>query len=167
MADNIQREFDWGPPSESVSESWKDYFIYGFFLIFCVLAILLLIDFKKEQPFEDQNGSKTDKRQVITNSNSNSIEEVKTIQEITQKPKTINSKTLFTVQLGAFVDEETAKKAFSQITTKGYVASMTVPNDEFEMYKVFLGPFSNEKEANKIANELNESDFPCFVIEST
>lgn len=72
----------------------------------------------------------------------------------------------FHVQLGAFGDEETAKATFEQVKKKGFDATFLAPDEQFEMYRVTMGPYSEEPEANRIARQLNELDFPCFVIES-
>ena len=72
----------------------------------------------------------------------------------------------FQVQLGAFGDQEAAQATFEQLKAKGFTAQLLLPDDQFEMYRVTMGPYADENEANRIARQLNELDFPCFVIQS-
>jgi len=53
-----------------------------------------------------------------------------------------------------------------RLSENGMVASLTAPNELYEMYRILMGPFNMEAEAEKTARQLNELDFPCFVIES-
>lgn len=70
------------------------------------------------------------------------------------------------VQSGAFGDEESARTFYLKLKDLGFNVSMALPDEQFEMYRILLGPFQSEKEAESKARRLNELDFPSFVIES-
>ncbi|HEY9070296.1 MAG TPA: SPOR domain-containing protein, partial [Candidatus Ozemobacteraceae bacterium] len=82
------------------------------------------------------------------------------------EPVPVVTKPRFHVQLGAFGDEETARSTGDALKKKGFDAAIMAPDDQYEMYRVLMGPFDREDEAEALARKLNELDFPCFVIES-
>ncbi|MBF0405962.1 MAG: SPOR domain-containing protein [Candidatus Riflebacteria bacterium] len=160
MANNVQREFDWGPPGDGISDSSRDHIIYAvvFLALIAVFGwVVFDLYFREASPVEAKKAvSPVHEKQVP-------IPAAVAVSEPVSA-KAVNR--FFTVQLGAFADLESAGQTLESIQKKGFQASMSVPTEEYEAYKVFLGPFSNEKDAGKVANKLNESDFPCFVIES-
>ena len=69
-------------------------------------------------------------------------------------------------QLGAFGDEESARLVYEKLKSLGYQGSIVLPSEQNELYRLVIGPFKTEKEADAISRKLNELDFPSFVIES-
>ncbi|MBF0499082.1 MAG: SPOR domain-containing protein [Candidatus Riflebacteria bacterium] len=95
----------------------------------------------------------------ITDSSENS-------QSSPEKKASPHSPPSFIVQLGAYVDDESARSTYDHLKADGFTATLASPSEQFEMYRVYLGPFKTEAEAEGLSRRLNELDFPCFVIES-
>jgi cell division septation protein DedD len=71
----------------------------------------------------------------------------------------------FFVQLGAFPDEASAREIFNQLEAEGFAPTLAEPDEQFEIYRIFIGPYPDEAAAEDVAEKLNAIDFHCFVIE--
>lgn len=83
-----------------------------------------------------------------------------------QPPEAARASTKFFVQLGAFADETSAREVFEQMTAEGFAPTLAAPDENYELFRIFVGPFDSAHQAEEIAQRLNELDFHCFVIES-
>ena len=82
------------------------------------------------------------------------------------EPAAVPGRSLFFVQLGAFAEEDSAQEAFQRALKAGFPASMAVPDEQYDMYRLLMGPYANEQEAEQNSRKLQDLDFPSFVIES-
>lgn len=147
---NSTRNFDWGPPSNKTSDKLKEWLVYVFLLIILGAGIWGLLDLKSK------------KSVLSTPTKIPSIAK----QENSEQNVSLDNAGIYIVQLGAFSNEETARAAYKSLVSKGYFPDFAEPDDEYEIYRVSLGPYQSEKEANKVSENLNSLDFSCFVVES-
>ncbi len=183
MSDDSSRGFDWGPPDAGRFESLKEWGVYVLLILLIGGGIWFLVDaagpggqgVSSDVTFAPMTGKSN--RQSASNAESISSRPGQTAnpsEMATVDGKTagasptplVPAKPVYLIQLGAFGEEQAAVDAQAKLRKKGYVASLTVPSEEFELYRLLLGPFSEEKQADETARKLNEMDFPCFVIES-
>ena len=136
-------QFDWGPPSNSKSESLKEWLVYILLLLVLGLGIWTLLDWKI-------SGVKQDL------ASSSSYTSSATAKDF--------AKNKYFVQLVAFADEQSAKKAYRKLVNLGFVPTLHEPDENYDVYRVNLGPFKKESEAENIVEKLNEQDFSCFVV---
>lgn len=150
------RNFDWGPPASPAGDGIKEWFVYMLVVILlCTVAWVLL----------DINGRNN--RPAVDNINQPVVEKVlDEVKEYYQPPKAAPVSTKFFVQLGAFADESSAREVFEQMTAEGFAPTLAVPDENYELFRIFVGPFDSAHQAEEIAQRLNELDFHCFVIES-
>lgn len=164
-----QRGFDWGPPSSgSAFSATKEWIIYALLAILVGSAGWMLIEWPSRPSSsalpmtpdraEGPGESNTPPTMVVNNSHSNGTSSA----ALEKKPRAV-----FMVQLGAFGDEESARVAYEKVKGLGFSPSISLPDEQYEMYRLLMGPFSHESEAEGMARRLNELDFPCFVIESS
>ncbi|HNW33379.1 MAG TPA: SPOR domain-containing protein [Candidatus Ozemobacteraceae bacterium] len=170
------RSFDWGPPTTGHSEGLNEWGVYALIAVLVSMVGWFLIDTGPDMPRAasekstenldelDSPGADTAETGVARLSESASAAQLVKVTAGVAVP--IVAKPLFHVQLGAFGDEETARSTIDALKAKGYVASCSAPDDQYEMYRVLMGPFDRESEAESLAHKLNKLDFPCFVIES-
>gem|GEM_PF-725675 len=171
---HTERQFDWGPSSENSHDSIKEWGVY------CSVAFLLavcgwfLLDLEKaphtgsssigpisETLTQPSNSPGSASSPAISQSDPHLANQTAAVS--TEESGVTSA---FFVQLGAFGDEDSAGLAMKRLSENGMVASLTAPNEQYEMYRILMGPFNMEAEAEKTARQLNELDFPCFVIES-
>ncbi|HOT29406.1 MAG TPA: SPOR domain-containing protein [Candidatus Ozemobacteraceae bacterium] len=166
------RSFDWGPPAIGVSENIKEYSIYLLIAVLIAGVGWLLIDTGPEMPRGSaaKNAEQADEAEVAGDVDAPPVpRDEPAAAKVTVTPGEvvpIVATPRFHVQLGAFGDEETARTTVEALRQQGHVATFTVPDDQYEMYRVLMGPFAQEAEAEALARRLNELDFPCFVVES-
>lgn len=166
------RSFDWGPPAVGVSEDIKEYGIYLLIAVLIAGVGWLLIDTGPDMPrgSATTNAEQTDEVDVADDADEAPVPSAEpAASQVKVTPGEvvpIVATPLFHVQLGAFGDEETARTTVEALKKHGHVATFTAPDDQYEMYRVLMGPFAQEAEAEALARRLNELDFPCFVVES-
>ena len=56
-------------------------------------------------------------------------------------------------------------KAIEQIDSDEFIDKYLV-DEQFEIYRLVVGPYETEKIAEDKAEQLNEIGFPCFVVEA-
>ncbi len=80
-----------------------------------------------------------------------------------QHPKP--SKTIFTIQVGAFSDFSNAKSLKARLKKKGYNAYVTSPPTiEGRLYKVFIGKFNDRKKAESFCEKIRSNEgFQAFI----
>ena len=161
-----QRGFDWGPPTTSHGETFKEWGMYLFLLICIGGGAWLLIG--SAQQGEGGAGAFSSAPPVETSpvSSPASLSNVVSLASAVAAPPPKNVP-IFMIQLGVFGDEESAKLSYQKLKSLGYNASIALPDEQYEMFRLLMGPFQTEKEAETISRKLNELDFPCFVIESS
>ncbi len=158
MSEANQRQFDWGPPA-SAGDGLKEWLIY--FVIIALLGagvwILLDINGQKGSPQQQQPATTFAKPASALPATSGSAP----VQPVTPAPAQ-----KFYVQLGAFADESSAREVFDQLTADGFSPTLAVPDDQYEIHRVLVGPFSSEQEAEEKAGQLNSLGLHCFVSEA-
>lgn len=149
------RDFDWGPPANNLIEIIKEWLVYIFLIILLGLSIWFFIDISSI------------KNQVVK------IAPL-TANKVANSQKTLAAKadsesqttnTCFLVQLGAFTDRKNAEKAIIALQNHGFSPKLSKPDSEVEIYRVSIGPFNTEEEAEKIVEQLNSLEFYSFVVE--
>lgn len=165
-----QRGFDWGPPSSgSAFNATKEWIIYALLAILVGSAGWMLIEWPSrpsssalpvtaDRAEGSGEGTNQTPATAVNKPESNGTSSA----AIDKK-----SRAVFMVQLGAFGDEESARVAYEKVKGLGFSPSISLPDEQYEMYRLLMGPFSHESEAEGMARRLNELDFPCFVIESS
>lgn len=167
-----ERSFDWGPPSTGSSENIKEYGLYILIVLLICLVGWFLIDTGPDMPrtAEEQTAGQADDTDIPGGAEAEpEVKPPAPKSQVKVTPGTavpIVAEPQFHVQLGAFGDEETARATVDALKKHGHVATLAAPDDQYEMYRVLMGPFTQESEAESLAHKLNELDFPCFVIES-
>ena len=183
-----RRGFDWGPPAGPIPDRGTDWGVYLLFALLVAGGAWLLVESAREGSFAaapESLAMASGERHPTPSGLSASSGEAGDAgisspsagvlaadgspgADAGQVPSAGNAAPppTFQVQLGAFGDEETAQTTFDQLKAKGYAPRLLAPDDQFEMFRVTMGPYADENEANRIARQLNELDFPCFVIES-
>ena len=76
------------------------------------------------------------------------------------------NKNNFFVQIGAFSDDASANEIYTLLKKENIDATLLKPDEQFEIYRLVVGPYSTENEAESKAEQLNEIGFPCFVVEA-
>lgn len=169
------RSFDWGPPATGVSENIKEYSIYLLIAVLIAGVGWLLIDTGPDMPrgSATKTTQQADEVDVPGESDAGLAPAAEPAEPAGAQVKVTSGEAVpivatprFHVQLGAFGDEETARATIEALKKQGHVATFTTPDDQYEMYRVLMGPFAQEAEAEALARRLNELDFPCFVVES-
>ena len=179
-----QRQFDWGPPIQA-GDSFKEWLVYLVIIAILGVGIWFLLDINDRKKIEkniklakeiianDQENStivspqkrnKEEKQQsetpIVKQSNINKSE--KTLKkQIPSVPK----KEYF-VQIGAFGDEASANEIYNLLKNESIESTLLKPNEQYEIYRLVVGPYSTEKEAENKVEQLNEIGFPSFVVEA-
>ncbi len=150
------RHFDWGPPASATADGLKEWLVY--LLIFICLGagawVLLDINGKTSAPSQPERAS-VPKAAAAVNA----------FQPQKPQPETGRNEARHFVQLGAFEDGDAAREIFNQLEQDGFKPTLAEPDHQFEFYRVFVGPYANENEAEEISMKLNELEFHCFVIQ--
>ena len=154
------RQFDWGPPASATTDSLKDWLVY--FLIIALLAggVWALLDI---------NGRKGESVALPVRATATHAE-AQTVATASAAPTPVTTAVAkpeprFFVQLGAFADEASAREIFNQLDAEGFAPTLAEPDAQFEIFRIFVGPYPDEATAEDIAEKLNAIDFHCFVIE--
>ena len=182
------RQFDWGPPVQS-GDSANEWLIY--IVIIAVLAVgtWFLVDINKQKYSRAEN--KSSSLVAVDNSLDSVVpgkdyveapealpEKSSEITEITIKygPEGIEkadsasssntSDKSYFVQIGAFGDENSANEIYGLLKKEGIESTLLRPDEQFEIFRLVVGPFATEEMAEKKAEQLNAIDFPCFVVEA-
>ncbi|MFZ2956497.1 MAG: SPOR domain-containing protein [Candidatus Ozemobacteraceae bacterium] len=192
--DPTRRNFDWGPPNGIVPDKGREWAVYVLLFFLMIGGGLLLVDTARSSPADispssapsTSSTSLSSSHELSTPSaprdhgansqdtapSSSNNTAVMANTDGTERPAPASTPapsrppSTFLVQLGAYGDEESARATFDQLKKKGFDATLASPSEQFEMFRVFLGPFNTESEAEKLSRRLNELDLPCFVIES-
>ncbi len=149
---NSSRQFDWGPPSSNAAEGFKEWLVYFIILALLGGGVWFLLDINGKDP-------RTISSVLSKTELSNEKVEAAPVEAVE------NRKGNFVVQLGAFAEEESARETFAKITAAGYKATLSEPDDQYEIYRISVGPFASENEAEVVSEKLNQLEFSCFVIE--
>lgn len=152
------RQFDWGPPANSWLDKFKEMLVYFIFVALLALGAWFLLDINGQKILEKPvtGAFKSDKL-------NKELETVKT--EIDQGKANNDSNIKYLVQLGAFASKESAEMAYNALNEEGFSPTLSEPDEQYEIYRVSLGPFSDEAEAEYLAEKLNSLEFHSFVIE--
>ncbi len=154
MSETNQRQFDWGPPAGS-GDGFKEWLIYFVILALLGIGAWVLLD------INGRNGAPT-ATPVATSAVSN-VQPLAVPPTEERLPEIMPS---FFVQLGAFADEESAREIYAQLVEDGLSPRLAGPDDQYEIYRILLGPFQSEEEAENKAEQLNSIGLHCFVSEA-
>lgn len=154
-ADN--RQFDWGPPASNTADGAKEWLLYVVILVLLCGGVWILLDINGQKPVLIRPSSEASVKNPVN------VVSVDT-QAQQQIPQPAEAK--YFVQLGAFADEVSAREVFDQLKTEGFAPTLAEPDHQYEIFRIFVGPFPSEAEAEQKAQKLNELEFNCFVIES-
>ena len=175
------RGFDWGPPSNGGGDTLRELGVYVFLALLLLGGGWVLIDSTGReaetagysQPEPAVGGVASMAREPVGRPSPGRKDSGVSTVVIPSKPvaalrptEEIMPKRFFMIQLGAYGDEESARAAYQKLAGLGFKGSISLPDEQFELYRVVMGPFTSEPEAESLARKLNELEFPCFVIES-
>ncbi len=157
---STSRQFDWGPPASKAGDTLKDWLVYFFILILLAGGALVLLDINdsKDEPI-------TPTVRVTAPVVAPTVTAAATPDVVAPVSPISSPAPSFFVQLGAFADEASAREIFNQLNTEGFAPTLAEPDAQFEIYRIFVGPYPDESSAEAIAEKLNAIDFHCFVIE--
>ena len=170
---NEQRRFDWGPPVQT-GDGLKEWLIYIVIIIILSIGIWLLLDINGRKKI-----TKAVKKDEVIVAVDQKIESIvpKDLKETTvkqpekpavtvpAKPANTHDKEYY-VQIGAFEDEKSANEIYTLLKNDKIDAILLKPDEQFEIYRLVVGPYETEKIAEDKAEQLNEIGFPCFVVEA-
>lgn len=157
MSETNQRQFDWGPPAGS-GDGFKEWLIYFFILALLGVGGWVLLD------INGRNATSPEKL-VVTEAPVR-VQETAPVAMTPTRTHGSEPMASFFVQLGAFADEESAREIYAQLVEDGLSPRLAGPDDQYEIYRVLLGPFQSEEEAENKAEQLNSIGLHCFVSES-
>lgn len=163
-----KRAFHWGPPVFSPAERASEWSVYALLVLLLGGMGFFILDFSHavKSPFLLDRSSASDSSDVARQINQG--EAISDVPRETGTGFSHKKETgpLFFVQLGLFGDEDSARKYLETIRKEGYNPTLQPPDDRIEMYRLVLGPFATEHQAESISRKLNELEFPSFVLES-
>jgi cell division septation protein DedD len=179
-----KRGFDWGPPAKS-GDGLKDYLIYLIIIIALGFGVWILFDIRDSKGVKTYQQAITEEQMVSSSTSSSSnhkeptvtFSEVKPLHTTAVSPSksakakvpdveiVYSDKPEFYVQLGAFEDEASASEIFNFLKDNDFEPILKAPNEQLEIYRVVVGPFTSEADADYRAEKLNELGLPCFVVE--
>lgn len=170
------RKFDWGPPQKS-GDAFKDFVVYFLIVLILGFGIWLLLDARlvaDKKVLSSRIVTKKDSPSSETSYN-NSHEEALPIavqppaEVLVPKTPSLEivykNKAKYYVQLGAFEDEASALQVMNFLTENSFSPVLKSPDEQFEIYRVLVGPFDSEADADYRAEKLNELGLPSFVVE--
>jgi len=154
------RRFDWGPPASNTADSFKDWLVYFIIIILLAVGVWTLLDIngRRSEPAVSAPRSKASPAGTTTAKTAVATEPVGA--DVVTQPEQH-----FYVQLGAFADEASAREVFNQLEAENFGPTLAEPDEQFEIYRIFVGPFTSETAAEDVAEKLNVLEFNCFVIE--
>jgi cell division septation protein DedD len=169
------RRFDWGPPQRS-GDAFKDFAVYILIILIFGLGIWLLLDTRfigKKNVVSSvvETKSHEEALPIVINENlHNTVLPAKPPVETTVVKTPVleivyKNKAKYYVQLGAFEDEASAVEVMNFLTENSFSPILKSPDDQFEIYRVLVGPFDSEADADYRAEKLNELGLPSFVVE--
>lgn len=170
------RKFDWGPPQKN-GDAFKDFVVYFLIVLILGFGIWLLLDARlvaDKKVLSSRIVTKKDSPSSETSYN-NSHEEALPIavqppaEVLVPKTPSLEivykNKAKYYVQLGAFEDEASALQVMSFLTENSFSPVLKSPDEQFEIYRVLVGPFDSEADADYRSEKLNELGLPSFVVE--
>lgn len=177
------RQFDWGPPVQT-GDSLKEWLVYIFIIVILAIGTWFLMDINRQKQAKiNKAASKIvavdEKLDAVVSENlsERTMAPLQQTTEVTIKygPESIKKKGSvsasskdgknYYVQIGAFGDEPSAKEIYDLLKKEGIDAKLLQPDEQFEIYRLVVGPFATEELAESKAEKLNAIDFPCFVVE--
>ena len=170
----LKRRFDWCPPVQT-GDGLKEWFIYIIIIAVLSAGIWLLLDIngrkkitkavKKDEVIVavDQKLETFVPKDLKETTVSQPEKPVATVQP---KPAISVPKKEYYVQIGAFEDEKSANEIYTILKNDKIDAILLNPDEQFEIYRLVVGPYETEKVAEDKAEQLNEIGFPCFVVEA-
>ena len=150
-----RREFDWGPPASSFSDSFKEWLVYILLFLLLVLIAWFFWDVGARRHVA-----------VKVNARRSTPAQTQSVPFNESQKSAIAPSGRYMVQLGAFADRKSAETAFSGLKEQGFLPTLSEPDDEFEIYRVSLGPFESESIAEQTVEKLNSLNLHSFVVES-
>jgi cell division protein FtsN len=154
------RDFDWGPPANSLLDRLKEVAIYILLFVLLGAGTWFLLDISASS----QHKVKAIKKVLSPEKSKNNKNNTPDSESLKPEKKLIEGK--YFVQLGAFAEKDSALTAFEAVKQQGYEPELAEPDSDFEIYRVSIGPFASELEAEKVALKLNSLEIHCFVISS-
>ena len=173
----VKRRFDWGPPVQT-GDGLKEWFIYIIIIAVLGAGIWLLLDVngrkkitkavKKDEVIVavDQKLDTfvaKDLKDTTVTQQEKPVEDVKAVKA---EPALKMPKKEYYVQIGAFEDEKSANEIYTLLKNEKIDAVLLNPDEQFEIYRLVVGPYETENIAENKAEQLNEIGFPCFVVEA-
>lgn len=171
--ENTQRQFDWGPPVKS-GDSFSEWLVYIVIIVIMGIGTWYLLDINGKvikqkkaaagKIVEDQKLEKV----VITKDYEEAPVEKETENQqpaVVAAVPAVEETHRFYVQLGAFADEQSAREIFDMLHNQNIESTILPPDAQFEIYRLVVGPYSSEKEAESKAEQLNSLEISCFVVE--
>ncbi len=171
---NEQRRFDWGPPVQT-GDGLKEWFVYIVIIVVLCAGIWFLLDVNGRKKFTKavkkddvivavdqklENFVPKDLKETTAN------QPEKPIIAVQAEPASNIPKKEFYVQIGAFEDEKSAQEIYTILKNDKIDAILLKPDEQFEIYRLVVGPYETESVAENKAEQLNEIGFPCFVVEA-
>ncbi|PKL49447.1 MAG: hypothetical protein CVV42_05530 [Candidatus Riflebacteria bacterium HGW-Riflebacteria-2] len=156
-----KRQFDWGPPASPAGDTFKDWLVYLIIIVLLSGGVWALLDINgrpENDPAPLQPRTTASSRETAPVAEPVPAEPAMPIDAARTAPR-------FFVQLGAFPDEASAREIFNQLEAEGFAPTLAEPDEQFEIYRIFIGPYPDEAAAEDVAEKLNAIDFHCFVIE--
>ena len=172
---NEQRRFDWGPPVQT-GDGLKEGLIYIVIIVVLSVGIWLLLDISGKRKIT--KAVKNDEAIVAVDQKLETFvpkeeykedknKQEKPITAVEAKPALNNTpKKEYYVQIGAFGDEKSANEIYELLKKEKIDAILLKPDEQFEIYRLVVGPYETEPIAEDKAEQLNEIGFPCFVVEA-
>jgi len=148
------RQFDWGPPANSWLDKFKEMLVYLIFVALLALGAWFLLDV---------NGKKVLEKPVAGAFQSNKVnKDVRPAAQVSRPQKEKKASNIkYLVQLGAFASKESAQMAFDALKSEGFAPTLSEPDEQYEIYRVSLGPFSDEAEAEYLDSS-RQPNLPFF-----
>ncbi|MDD3001007.1 MAG: SPOR domain-containing protein [Candidatus Riflebacteria bacterium] len=169
------RRFDWGPPQKS-GDAFKDFVAYFFIVLILGFGVWLLSDTSligKKNVVSSGVVSKSHEEALPIINDENLHKPVlpaktpaaKSVVKTPALEIVYKNKAKYYVQLGAFEDKASADEVMNFLTENGFSPILKSPDDQFEIYRVLVGPFDSEADADYRSDKLNELGLPSFVVE--
>lgn len=170
--DQPSQQFDWGPPAGGLFESVREWLVYPVLLVLIIGAGWALIDTDPSPERDSRPRAAGVQSGPVGPRDGQAIPPVVPpvgalpIERPAPAGVADSAGPAYYVQLGAFADETGAREMFRKAEIAGYPASMSVPDEHYDMYRLLMGPYATEQEAEQWSRKLQDLDFPSFVIES-
>jgi cell division septation protein DedD len=173
------RSFDWGPPTAGWADTLKEWALYP--VLFVLLALGAWFLFSPDDVAEVRFVRPPEGSAAGAAASSLPPKPPRNPSPLAQPPSAPDSPVptpepappvappvppSYIVQVGAFGDEESARDVMERIREAGFETTLSEPSEQFDMFRLLMGPYTNEPDAEKIARQLNELEFYAFVLES-